>query len=127
MTDKVNERFSKLLENDVIKRDYYDCLLGSGDISAFTIINFEQNMNLKLDEMVKFILINSECDYITNTINNLDKEVKENLPKDFYDCMKRNNSIERLVITEINKGSFRGYGELTKMLMYLPECESISI
>lgn len=131
-TEKNTERIVKLklnelLKSGVINDDIYNCIITSGEIFEIIIENKEQNLNLNKDELVKFLLINSQCNYIGKTIISIDDELKRNIPRDFYNCIKLNNLIENVVITQINKGFFRTLTELIKIIMEDPECEDFYI
>ena len=123
----VKLKLNELLKSGVINDDIYNCIITSGDIFEVIIENKEQNLNLNKDELVKFLLINSQCNYIGKTIISIDDELKRNIPRDFYNCIKLNNLIENVVITQINKGFFRTLTELIKIIMEDPECEDFYI
>ena len=107
LSDKgIRRELKKLLKNNVIDKDLYDCIIHSGDIFDITVANIEQDMKLKTKDLVKYLLINSECNYIGKTVGILEDDIRSNSPE-FYRCVKENNLIERVVIQEINKGAFR--------------------
>ena len=83
-------------------------------------------MKLKTKDLVKYLLINSECNYIGKTIGVLEDDIRSN-SSEFFRCVKKNNLIERVVIQEINKGAFRSIGELFKIILEQPECGDIDI
>ena len=127
MANKVKTKLFDLMTDGVINDNIYNCIIRSDDIFEITTANIEEGLKLKKDEIVKFLLINSECDYIGKTIKSLEKEIKQNLPKDFYNCIKSNNLIEQVVVNEINKGFFRNSSELVKIIMTEPECEDFEL
>ena len=57
----------------------------------------------------------------------MDDDIKTNAPKDFYNCVKLNRLIERVVINEINKGFFRNRSELFRIIFESPECFDVDI
>ena len=126
MDKAIRGELKKLLKNNVIDKDLYDCIISSGDIFDITVANIEQDMKLKTKDLVKYLLINSECNYIGKTIGVLEDDIRSNSPE-FFRCVKKNNLIERVVIQEINKGAFRSIGELFKIILEQPECEDTDI
>ena len=123
MADKVKNKLHDLLKSGVINDDIYNCIIRSDDIFEITTANIEEGLKLKKDKIVKFLLINSECNYIDKTIILINDNLKKNIDKDFYNCIKSNNLIEEVVIREINKGFFRSLTELIKIIMEEPDCE----
>jgi hypothetical protein len=127
MEGKVKVKLEELQERGVIDKDMLESLKRSGEIFDITHANIEEGRNLNLDEIVKFLLINSDCNYIGKTIEYLDDDIKTNAPKDFYNCVKSNKLIEGVVINEINKGFFRNTSELFRIIFESPECYDIDI
>ena len=127
MEGKVKKKLEKLQESGVIDKDMLKSLKRSGEIFEITQANIDEGMNLNVNEIVKFLLINSDCNYIGKTIEYMDEDIKTNAPKSFYECVKSNKLIERVVINEINKGFFRNRSELFRIIFESPECLDIDI
>tara|TARA_B100000963_G_C22561436_1_gene641560 strand:- start:612 stop:1115 length:504 start_codon:yes stop_codon:yes gene_type:complete len=127
MEGKVKKRLEKLQESGVIDEDMLKSLRRSGDIFEITQANIDEGMNLEVDELVKYLLINSDCNYIDKTIEYMDDDIKTNAPRSFYNCVKLNRLIERVVIEQINKGFFRNRSELFRIIFESPECFDVDI
>jgi hypothetical protein len=127
METRVINKLNNLQESGVIDKDMLRYLKGSGEIFEITQANIDERMNLNVDEIVKFLLINSNCDYISKTIEYIDEDIKTNAPNSFYVCVKSNKLIERVVIEQINKGFFRNRSELFRIIFESPKCLDIDI
>lgn len=127
METRVINKLNNLQESGVIDKDMLRYLKGSGEIFEITHANIEEGMHLNVDEIVKFLLINSDCNYIGKTIEYIDEDIKTNAPNSFYVCVKSNKLIERVVIEQINKGFFRNRSELFRIIFKSPECLDIDI
>ena len=126
MSKLVTKRLKKLLQNRMIEKELYDCILDSGEILPIVEMELRRNRRAEVETLVKKVLTSS-CNYVDNTVEILEQDIKANLPNEFYECLMENDTIKRTVEQELRKKGFRTISELLRILEESSDCYHIDI
>jgi len=71
----------KHLKNGVISQEFYDCVVSNKEIKNIVFSSLEVSRIMKEDEIFRFLLLNSECDfrkYLTVRLKDIFKQDVDN-------------------------------------------------
>lgn len=119
---KTEIMLKKYLKNGVISQEFYDCVVSNKEIKNIVFSSLEESRIMEADEIFKFLLLNSECDYRKDLIVRLKDIFKEDVDNKTNECLKQNREIENLVDRAMRLNWNYNPSELSKIIITESEC-----
>lgn len=119
---KAEKMLKKHLKNGVISQEFYDCVVSNKEIKNIVFSSLEVSRIMEADEIFRFLILNSECDFRKDLIVRLKDIFKQDVDNKTNECLKQNREIENLVDKAMRLNWNYTPDELSKIIITDSEC-----
>ena len=120
--NKTEKMLKKHLKNGVISQEFYDCVVSNKEIKNIVFSSLEVSRIMEADEIFRFLLLNSECDFRKDLTVRLKDIFKKEVGNKINECLEQNEDIENLVDRAMRLNWNYNPSELSKIIITDSEC-----